>query len=305
MRFKGWGTMNKQNSTDVFVDEQRLRSLGWKSLDRRFPRIVAHSATSQKWVASRIWSAASHLTSTTVPRRRAARIVVGIEGMGRVAVRDRSYELPPKHILVVRSDSPVVISCEKSWARFYWEFDDLERGDSLLLRALQGPRLLPDLYWNLIAATTNTVVTRAEQDDIRFDDPFLNESVLTLFSAAVVNSLAVENLRSDELSRRFLEAIQLIEARHSDRALNVAQLARLLGVSIPHLHRVFAAQDTTPGREIERHRVLSAHALITSRQRSGRHSAEAVARLSGFTSTRRMRDALQRFEEDNATSLGA
>lgn len=297
--------MNKKIGADIFVDEQRLRSLGWKSLDRRFPRIVAHSATSQKWAASRIWSSASRLTSTTAPRRRAARIVIGIEGTGRVAVRDRSYDLPPMHIVVVRADSPVVISCEKSWARFYWEFDDLERGDRLLLHALHGPRRLPDLYWNLIAATTNTVVTRAGKSDIRFDDPFLHESVLTLFSAAIVNSLAVEALRSDDLSRRFLEAIQLIEARHSDRALNVAQLARLLDVSIPHLHRIFAAQDTTPGREIERQRVLSAQALITSRQRNGRHSVEAVARLAGFTSTRRMRDALQRYEVDNATSLGA
>lgn len=79
------------------------------------------------------------------------------------------------------------------------------------------------------------------------------------------------------------QARSYIERRLGDPTLSIADVAEALSLSQRHLGRIFAANDTTVGQEIQERRLQRARTMLTSPDGGTMTTAE-IALRSGFTS---------------------
>lgn len=96
----------------------------------------------------------------------------------------------------------------------------------------------------------------------------------------------------------FAQAMQVIVRDHAQQRLNAGSLARTLGRSERTLQAAFAAEGTTPTRELRATRARAAHEL---RRRTPHATADEISRIVGFGSASSMTRALREFAADLET----
>ncbi|NYF13588.1 AraC-like DNA-binding protein [Pseudoclavibacter sp. JAI123] len=119
-----------------------------------------------------------------------------------------------------------------------------------------------------------------------------------LYSAAA--NIGRTLLRAPEPGDRrapYEAAIHYISLHASDPGLSVAEIVSVTGVPTRTLQLAFHTNGDTIVRAVRRARVLVAHGIWT---RNPDQAHEAVAKQAGFSSVRRLRMALQEFDEVTA-----
>lgn len=114
-------------------------------------------------------------------------------------------------------------------------------------------------------------------------------------STAALIALAGSSDRSARSSGStvFDEAALLIAEKASDPLFSVSSLAALLRISERRLQEVFAMHGTSPRAAIGRHRLREAKRLLAQYPAVDAALLASIARLSGYRSTRSLRDALR------------
>ncbi|MFJ3957060.1 hypothetical protein [Arthrobacter sp. NPDC090010] len=122
-----------------------------------------------------------------------------------------------------------------------------------------------------------------------------SQSLEHLISGLLHERRLVRNPAVSRAEELLLEAQSLIEERFRDSGFNVVELARLMHVSPPTLHRPYGDLGTSPRREIERRRLSEARAYLAMGISNPRLMTVA-AEASGFRSVRQLKQALARAE---------
>ncbi|GAB3633881.1 hypothetical protein GCM10027421_32340 [Microbacterium shaanxiense] len=213
---------------------------------------------------------------------------MGIDGEGTVRTAAGSVTVPPRTILALPGDAQVETTQSAPWARMFWEVDypalHLPRFRAAYTRVLNVEGHL----WNLITAITN-VLAPSDNRPHSDEDPFLAEALGAALTAALSSAVAPLMAARPSL---YADALRIIDGQHRDPALSVTILAQRLSVSVPHVHRLFAHAGSKPRDAIEERRVSTALAL--QQLADGHMDEKEIAAHAGFTSVRRMRDAIQR-----------
>jgi AraC-like DNA-binding protein len=84
--------------------------------------------------------------------------------------------------------------------------------------------------------------------------------------------------------RTFTLALQMLRQHAHDHALNAGELAHLLRISPRYLHKLFAGNGTTYGRELQNERLALAARMLSDRKFDGLPVAE-IAWRAGFSDT--------------------
>lgn len=268
-----------------------VRSIGW-DVALPFPRVAFDSRGGEGWRATRLWSSTGTFTGAPL-RQGMVRAFVGVDGDGTLQTAAGCATVPPHTIVAVPGDWPVVTAQSAPWARMIWEVDypalQLARFGASFMRVLSVEGQL----WSLIAAITNVLAPSGDRLPSS-EDPFLADALGATLAAVLASATAPSTSSRSSL---YSEALRIIEEQHRDPALNVTSLAQRLSISTPHLHRLFAQEGRSPRDVVEERRVS---AVRTLRQRSdGQLSERDLATRSGFTSVRRMRDAIKRQSGQN------
>lgn len=272
--------------SEGFATSGMVRSTGWV-VSKPLPRIAMDSRGGRGWRATRLWSSAG--TFTGVPLRRGmVRAVVGVDGEGTIRTPAGSAVMHAHTIVALPGDWPIETTQTTPWARLVWEVDYPALQLAGFAAAFARVLSVKEPLWDLVAAITNVLAPSGDQP--RSDeDPFLADALGSTLAAALASAAAPMIASRPSL---YAEAVRIVDAHHRDPALNVTSLAQRLSISAPHLHRLFAYEGTSPREAIEERRVATVHAL---RQRSdGELSESELAARAGFTSVRRMRDAIHR-----------
>ncbi|MEM7566450.1 MAG: AraC family transcriptional regulator, partial [Pseudomonadota bacterium] len=104
-------------------------------------------------------------------------------------------------------------------------------------------------------------------------------------TAVVASALLLEAFghgRADRLADEHLALVRDYVARHATEALSPSMVAARFGISVRHLHGLFARAGTTFGRSLLAHRLEAARPLL---QRCPHLPIRDIARQCGFAST--------------------
>ena len=108
-----------------------------------------------------------------------------------------------------------------------------------------------------------------------------------------------DSLRLGSTRQRLFERAQLvIEESYTDPGFSVDALGQALSVSRSYLYEVFTEFGTSPRREIERRRVVSVLARFDLETLSAPTLSPEIVGVSGFSSAKRLRQALARHHAD-------
>jgi AraC-like DNA-binding protein len=149
-------------------------------------------------------------------------------------------------------------------------------------------------YYKILTSMANAVCTTPEL----FTDscsPILLSAFANVIYAAILSSVAHHPGLSPSRAALVADANAKIEQHYTDPRFDVAALVSELAVSRSLLHRAFAAAGSTPRRALEEVRVLAAAAYLESVPAPGVNTYAAAAAQAGFSSTRQMRQAMNRF----------
>ncbi|WP_424935849.1 MULTISPECIES: helix-turn-helix domain-containing protein [Bacteria] len=280
-----------------------LLSLGWTPLDPAPLRSSAELVTSGSWTIARLWSTAGTLRSSPLEAG-TIRLILGVAGAADVTVNRTTLRLEPYEIVLLDGETAVRTESADMWARFEWR---------LIAPALQQPRFrahfgralaLSREHYALLTTMSNVISTR-EAFGVSPGSGALQDAFAGAALAAVLDATDETEELSSSLSRILQEARRVIEARYTDESFDVATLAATLRLSMRHLRRPFAALGTTPAQAIEERRLAAADTVLDHTPARSRDTLEQVAMASGFSSVRRLRDALDRRRHRHRTALRA
>jgi len=217
------------------------------------------------------------------------RIIIGVTGTATFLFRrGERVELLPQQAIFLEADTNVTTSNTELWARCEWHLilPDARRAPSR--NQLATPLDLPSAHYALATSVTNILSTQKKAGQ------WGNlEDVLTGTARAALMDGSAESRRSTNMSAILERANEVIESRYVDPAFGPDALAEELHITARYLRRCFASSGTSPSRAIEDRRIAAVEAYMSLVPLRGR-ALEKAAVLSGFSSVRRLRSALDR-----------
>ncbi len=140
--------------------------------------------------------------------------------------------------------------------------------------------------WSALAGVINAILNAREAPDIRTLALYA-ESIDTLVEALWFESVPViTSVDRDTFAR----ALELITENSSDPTFTIEALASMLGVTRPHVTRLFRERGAMPSRILKRERVQKARKMLAIDPTT---PLDTIARSSGFSSTRLLRESLR------------
>lgn len=275
------------------LDSAGLAQLGWAAEQNPPPVVMGDAALTPRWRVSRIWSSTGVFTA--LPHRgsaQAVRVLIGAQGRGYIETAAGDTYLPSRHLIIVRGNSPLTTRNRRPWARYVWDIELPYSRLSILDDVVNSPLPLSRLSWSLISGTSNSFMRNDLGSERQIEH--LGDALAAVVAAAVESSVGDDGVPAAGAHGVYERGMLLIERHHRDPGFDPTRLALMLAVSLPTLYRAFRGRHTTPAQEIERRRVLSAIPLLEVPRARGRQPLAVIAKKSGFTTARRMAQAVPR-----------
>ncbi|WP_424937384.1 MULTISPECIES: helix-turn-helix domain-containing protein [Bacteria] len=269
-----------------------LSTLAWRPLPPEPQRWSVEATAHDSWVVARVWSTAGSLRAKGLDDGW-TRVILGVDGMAEVSVNDGSLQIRPHEALFLRADDHVTTTNSGIWARCEWQLHAPTLRQEKFARSFGRALPLQADYYALLTTMTNATSTQ----------PTLGQTggagmLLDAFTGVAVAAMLDATGETERLSATQTAILQdaraVIEQRYMDSAFDAGTLASTLGLSARHLRRPFAAVGTTPSRAIEERRLDAADSVLRVTPARSRGTLEQVATIAGFSSARRLRDALKR-----------
>lgn len=259
-------------------------------------RVFADRARGSGLEMLRIWHTAAAIEHTAGSGGQVV-VLIQVEGEARIRLpgRDPVTTLAPGRAALLRGDVPFTLTSDTATARIELRLDH----PSPTLFDGELATWEEQSYLRVLLATVNAALSPPAIDPREAGFAHLEAAIRNLLSAGAASSAATGagRLRGEEAAL-FRRAQAIIERDSVKPDFQVSSLAAQLSVSRVYLHRVFARAETTPSKEIRRVRVHNTRRhLRDPRNSRSREDLSRVARAAGFSSVRRMREALAAWDE--------
>lgn len=271
-----------------------IQRMGWSviAMGARPWRHSVELTEAITWTAARVWTMPGSLRSVPLDNG-TTRIIIGVDERAEMTVDGEPLTLRPRDLILIDGASEVTVDNTRPWARY-----------ELLLRSpvlrhgtgsgqVGKTQRLGEDESAVLAALLNEVSTRSGLA-ARAGAELLAHAIAEVVMFSLHNALDLPPALSPSESRLFQEALRLIQENYLDPRFSVGDLAARMSVSRNHIHRIFARTGRTPRTEIEARRVRAARSALERSPARGKDTLQQIALASGFPSSRRLREALNR-----------
>lgn len=268
-----------------------LRRLGWAPATGGTTGAV-ELAAGEDWLVARLRTG-PFVAGATDLGVSTCRVIVGVAGQIDVGAGGLSFPLRGKDVVIVNGDQPLSIRSEEGWKGWEWQLTSPPSG---LVRARvikPTPFVVDSSVHRLMESMTSSLISVAPAEGSRAQ-VFIYRALSQIVVAAVADSLRLGSTRQ----RLFERAQLVIEESYTDPGFSVDALGQALSVSRSYLYEVFTEFGTSPRREIERRRVVSVLARFDLETLSVPTLSPEIVGVSGFSSAKRLRQALARHHAD-------
>ena len=265
-----------------------LRRRGWSFPDETGPhQLYADEIRRRDFVIRRQW------TSTisgrwTVLEPDVTQVTLVIEGDARVAIGAKESRLHGGFAIWRDRGADVSLESPTPLALMQIETASIPRdfvsADRAAGAVFEAHPALREMLAGQISDTLNSEI-----------EPSMNE--FAYLQGSIEYATMALLLGVDDTSRgRHLHqrAVDIMITRAGDPGLTLDEITDELRISKSQLQRVFRRAGTTPLAFLERRRILLARALLKEGRTPVSDEIDSIARRSGFSSTRRMKDAFRR-----------
>ena len=269
-----------------------LSTVGWHSVRSSQMRVLTDSSHADSWLIARVWSSPGEFRSGMLGRN-TVRFILGVDGEARIETTDTEFVLPARHFVLLDAEASATTSNTEAWARCEWHLNapvlEQTRIRSQFRRSL---RMSPGMF-GLTTAITNVVSTGRQYE------AFPEQHVLVdMFSSVVMAATLEASNESTRLSPYrsgiVKEVHRAVETNYRDPRFTVKGLATEVSLSPDYLRHLLAEIGQSPRELIERRRVAAAPSILRSAPAPGKDTLDAAASGAGFTTVRRMQEAIAR-----------
>lgn len=265
----------------------------WRAAVGTNPNVFADAVGTPWWAAERIWSSPGVLEADADPASTFC-CLISVEGAVRMHAGESSFVLDEHKFVVLESAAPLSAASEGASARMEMRFTSSRLGAEQFKKLLGQPLEVSEAHWQLAVAMLTTLISAPPPPgsgtlSLR---GVLEHLVISLLSEARDQRLLAHGGAGSDL---LVRAMRMIDANFDRPDFSVAMLASMMAVSPTHLHRVFAPMELSPRRAIEQTRVRAATDLLAHPDPAAPIDLNVVAKTSGFSSVRQMRNALDRW----------
>jgi len=269
-----------------------LATLGWVAGQEGPQRSSVEVVANGSWSVGRVWTSAGTLVAAP-SERQITRILVGVDGTGRLQFGSNAVELGARQMILLPGDERLSTANDGIWARCEWKLrSPAIRHDRFSAHFSQVVDLRPESY-ALITTMTN-VISTSQNIQSGPGAPLLLEALAGVIMASLMDTTGQSAELTPNQAAIMQRASEVIEIRHTSPDFNVTSLAEELHLSVRHLRRVYANAEQTPRSAIELRRVMTAQSLLSVNPGWYRKSKEEVARAAGFSSIEQMEAAFRR-----------
>ncbi|MFJ2503693.1 hypothetical protein [Microbacterium sp. NPDC087592] len=285
----------------VALNGQRARDWlqvrGWRTTSMN-PQVFADVFDASLFAYSRTWlGPGEYIREPRVPAGVGDRVsaLLLVEGSARIGLGHAHSDFGVGDLALVGDYSMVKISADAPVALYEIVTDYTRIGLARYeVDATSGPHSTSSDYWPALASVLNQVFgSSAAVDD--FGIGSVRTAVDSLLLASLKESSAISEQKRAMPERGLLHRARTIirDEAHSP-ALTVARLAEHVRISRAHLHRVFAADQSTPLAEIRAARIELARLYLLELDTASDADLFDAAQRSGFPTVAAMRRALRR-----------
>lgn len=268
-----------------------LKSRGWSTTSNRV-QVFADAFFRNHHGFARMWLTGGHYERLAVPEGVASLLLV-VDGEAEADVNGRASQVGPGGAALISAGSCARVSTQKPVALYEILADPswLVLGDRKR-RFDEGTFTITPDYWSALTGLINQIFASGVHPHDR--GAIHIQSAIESLVLAVIDS--TDDVRSftagDDALLQSLRATIRSNARDVD--FNVGALSRLANVSRAHVHRVFAAADSTPLSELRATRVELVRRELARDSAEGRKTSSLeLANRAGFRTVSAMRRALQ------------
>jgi AraC-like DNA-binding protein len=274
-----------------------LQARGWRTTSKN-PQVFADVFDATSFAYSRTWLGPGEYVreprmSASLADRVSALLLV--EGSAQIGLDHLHSSFGVGDLALTGDASTVKISAQAPVALYEIVTDYTRIGLARYeLPATSGPYETSPHYWPALTGVLNQVFgSSVAADD--FGIGSIRTAVDSLLLASLKESTAMAEQKWAMPERQLLHrARRIIQDEAHSPALTVARLAEHVRISRAHLHRVFAADQSTPLAEIRAARVELARLHLSDDNAATNADLVDVAQRSGFQTVAAMRRALRR-----------
>ena len=262
------------------------------------PQVFADVFDASSFAYSRTWLGPGEYVreaSASASSRDRVSALLLVEGSAQIGLDNLRSNFGVGDLALARDDSSVKISAQAPVALYEIVTDYTRIGLARYeLPATSGPHSASPDYWPALTGVLNQVFgSSVAVDD--FGIGGIRTAVDSLLLASLKESSAMAEQKRAIPERQLLHrARKIIQDEAHSPALTVARLAEHVRISRAHLHRVFAADRSTPLSEIRAARLELARLYLSEDEKATDADLLDVAQRSGFPTVAAMRRALRR-----------
>lgn len=278
-----------------------LRARGWIAAAGA-TQVIADTFAAGAVRSSRIWLSPGQyvLRPNEAPRTGEVTVILLVEGTVDVELDGCLAAFPPGSLLLVSSRSRAVLRSETNIALYSVVTQSTRIGlREHAIADTSGPHPGVSDYWLALTSVLNQILgSSIDPDDLGART--LGAAVDNLLLAALQESTAFDaHARDVDTLRHLRTARAIIRAEAKSLDFTVGKLSDIANISRGHLHRVFAAANSTPLGEIRRERTRIARELFADSTSLRGAALLEIARRSGFRTVGAMTRAMHAFSEES------
>ncbi len=270
---------------------------GWQTTSKN-PQVFADVFDASSFAYSRTWLGPGEYVRgprTSVGSTDRVSALLLVEGSAQIGLDHLHSSFGVGDLALAGDASTVKISAQAPVALYEIVTDYARIGLARYqLPVTSGPHSTSPDYWPALTGVLNQVFgSSVAVDD--FGISGIRTAVDSLLLASLRESSAMAEQKRAIPERQLLHrARRIIQDEAHSPALTVARLAEHVRISRAHLHRVFAADQSTPLAEIRAARVELARLHLSEELTATDADILDVARRSGFQTVAAMRRAIRR-----------
>ena len=220
-------------------------------------------------------------------------MLLSVDGTANITIGRECIALRPRQLLVLDAAAETETKNERLWARCEWRLRSPILRQERFSEYYNRPLTVNAENYSLITSMTNVISTNRRFGESA-GETTLHDALASALASTLCTAADEPTTLSPPQAKIIRAARRVIDDCYDDPLFNVRELAKAVSVSPDYLRHLAALTGTSPREMIEKRRVSAANALLRANPVRSRETLEVVRRSSGYTTVRRMQDAIAR-----------